>query len=114
MKAAAWVTFFYAILILIGGVFGHLKAASSASFITAVVAGALLVLASIGMYKDHLFPCYFGIILIFILDAFFTYRWLLTMQFFPNGMLSILSLIVLVVVVLLVHQHLKLQQKRKR
>ena len=110
MKKAAWVTFFYALIILIGGIMGHAKAASAASLVTGLVFGILLFLSAIGMYKDHLFPAYCGIVFIFLLDAFFIYRWLYTLSFFPAGILSLLSFAVLVAVVILIRNHLKAQR----
>lgn len=113
MKGAAFVTLIYAILIFIGGILGHIKAGSTTSFITAIVASVLLILSAIGMFKDHLLPCYFGILVIFALDAFFTYRWLLTMKFMPGGLMTLISLAALIIVVLLVRKHLKMQRKRR-
>lgn len=113
MKTAAWITFIYGILILIGGIIGHVQSGSTASLVTGIAAGVLLLLAAVGMFRDHLFPCYFGIILIFALDAFFTYRWLLTMNFLPAGLMSLISLVVLIAVVLLIRKHLKQQRKQR-
>lgn len=110
MKAAAWIILIYGIVVLVGGVIGHLQAGSAASLITGASFGILLLLSSIGMFRDHLFPTYAALILTLLLDAFFTYRWVLTMKFFPAGIMSLLSLIVLIAATQLVKNHLKRQR----
>jgi uncharacterized membrane protein (UPF0136 family) len=107
MKIPSWLTFIYGIIILIGGFIGHVQAASTTSLIMGLVFGILLLLCAAGMFKDRLFPAYFGILLILILDAFFTYRWLFTFQFFPAGFFSLLSTLVLIFVVLSIRKHLQ-------
>ena len=106
MKAAAWITLFYGILILIGGIIGHLKAGSAASLIMGLAFGILLILSSFGMFKNRLFPAYVALLLTLILDAFFTYRWLFTFQFMPSGLFAIISLVVLFLLVILLRAHL--------
>ena len=106
MKAAAWITLFYGIIILIGGVIGHLKAGSAASLIMGTSFGVLLILSSFGIFRDHLFPAYSALLLTLILDAFFTYRWLFSLKFIPSGLLAVISLIVLFLLVSLMKTHL--------
>lgn len=110
MRKAAWITFFYALIILIGGIIGHAKAASTASLTMGIIFGILLLFSAAGMYKNHLLPAYCGILLIFILDAFFTYRWIYTFSFLPPGLLALLSLVVLVAVAILIRNDLKSQR----
>ena len=113
MRAAAWITLIYGLFILMGGIIGHLKAASTTSLVVGIIASVLIFFSAFGMLKDHLFPCYFGIIFMLFLDAFFTYRWLLTMRFFPPGMMALLSLVTLIAVVLLVRKHLRRESKSR-
>jgi uncharacterized membrane protein (UPF0136 family) len=84
----------YGILILIGGVIGHVKAGSQASLYMGVISGALLLLASGGMFSKKHFKkgVYFALILTLLLDAFFSYRFMSTMKFMPSGMLALVSL----------------------
>lgn len=99
MKSAGWTIFIYALLILIGGIMGHVMAASTTSLIMGIIFGAFLLLTAIGTWKDHLLPAYFGVLLILVLDGFFTYRFLYTLSFFPAGLMCLISLIALVLVV---------------
>ena len=84
----------YGILILIGGIIGHVKAGSQASLYMGVISGLLLVLASGGMFSKKFFKksVYFALILTLGLDAFFSYRFLATMKFMPSGLLALVSL----------------------
>jgi uncharacterized membrane protein (UPF0136 family) len=88
----------YGLLILIGGIIGHIKAGSNASLVMGVVFGFLLLLSSGGMFSKKFFKkgVYFALILALILDAFFSYRFLATMKFMPSGMLALMSLGVIV------------------
>ncbi len=105
MKSAGWITFFFGILVLIGGIVGRIQADSAASLVMGISFGVLLLLSSISMFKEHLLGTYLGIILILLLDAFFTFRWLLTFKFLPPGLMSIISTVVLVIVTILVRRH---------
>ena len=107
MKAASWITLIFGILIFLGGLMGHVKAASTVSLVTGSVFGLFLVLASFGMFRDHLLPAYFALILTLILDAVFTYRWLLTFKFMPSGLMSLISFGVLIALLVLLRSHLK-------
>jgi uncharacterized membrane protein (UPF0136 family) len=84
----------YGILILVGGIIGHIKAGSNASLVMGVVFGLLLLLSSVGMLSKKYFKkgVYFALILTLVLDAFFSYRFLATMKFMPSGMLALVSL----------------------
>lgn len=86
---------------------GHIKAGSTVSLISGSVFGLLLVLASFGMFRDHLLPAYFSLILTLILDAIFTYRWLLTFKFMPSGLMSLITLGVLIALLVLLRSYLK-------
>lgn len=88
----------YGILILIGGIIGHIKAGSNASLVMGVTFGFLVLLSSGGMFSKKLFKksVYLALILTLLLDAFFSYRFLATMKFMPSGLLAVVSLGVLV------------------
>lgn len=113
MKRAGWITLFYALIVFLGGVVGFVRVDSSASLVTGIVFGILLSLAAFGMMKDRLLPTYLGVILVLVLDAFFTYRWLLSFQFFPAGLMTLISICVLIALVLLIKSHLKTPKKNR-
>jgi len=112
MKTAGWILILFAIFIFIGGVMGQVKAASTLSLVMGTVFGVLLLLCGIGTLRDKLFPAYMGIVLTLLLDAFFTYRFMVTMKFMPAGMMCIISLIVLIAVALLIRKHLQNERNK--
>lgn len=101
-----YIVAFYGILIVVGGLIGHAKAASTASLVMGVLFGGLLLIAAGCMFmkRNYLKSTYFAIVLTFILDAFFSYRYLSSMKFLPSGLLSIISLGVLLLLVTHVRQ----------
>lgn len=107
MKLAGWITLIYGVLVLLGGIMGHLKAGSAASLVAGGIFGILLIISSFGVMRDHLLPTYFALILILILDAFFTYRWLLSFQFMPSGFMTLITLAVLVALIVLLRGNFK-------
>jgi uncharacterized membrane protein (UPF0136 family) len=94
----------YALLILVGGIMGHAKAASTASLVMGTVFGAALLACSFALYKKKRASVWIAVSLIVILDAFFTYRYAATQRFMPAGLLSLVSLVTLFVFVLQVRK----------
>ncbi len=99
MKQSGFIVLIYGVLVLIGGIIGHYKAASTASLVSGLVFGALLIATSWMIFKNKLIGIYSALIVSFVLDGFFTYRLVLTHKFFPSGMMSLLSLAVIVYLV---------------
>ena len=89
----------YGLLVLVGGIMGHVKAASRASLIMGIVFGGLLLFAAVGLYLKKRLALWSTVALLIVLDAFFTYRFTLTHKFFPPGLFSLLTLVVLLLVV---------------
>ena len=112
MKAAGWITLIYGLLVLVGGVMGHIKASSTASLVMGTVFGVLLMIAGAGTLKDRLFSAFSAILLTFVLFAFFSYRYLITYNFFPSGLMSLLSIGTLIAIGLLMTTHLKRHQRK--
>jgi uncharacterized membrane protein (UPF0136 family) len=107
MKTAGIVIFLYALIILIGGIIGHVKAESMASLIMGVAFGITLLAMSIATFKNKDWGYYIALILVFILDAFFTYRLAHTGRFMPSGMLCLISLAVLLILSFLMRRKIK-------
>ena len=96
MKTVAWCVFFYGLLLIIGGLIGHFKAGSTASLVMGVVAGILILLCSLGIFKRKPYSLYGAFLLTVLLEAFFIYRYAHTLKFMPPGLLSVISLAVLI------------------
>lgn len=112
MKRAAWITLIYGILVLAGGIMGHIKAASTASLIMGGLFGILLIICSFGIFRNQLFPAYVGMLLTFLLTAFFTYRYLITYAFFPAGIMSLISLGVLIANIVLFKMYFRRPRRK--
>jgi uncharacterized membrane protein (UPF0136 family) len=94
----SYVVCVYALFILAGGIIGHAHG-STASLVMGVVFGVLLLTAAAGMFAKKKWGVYFALVLTLILDAFFTYRFVATLKFMPPGMLSLVSLGVMLLLV---------------
>jgi uncharacterized membrane protein (UPF0136 family) len=107
MKVTAIIVFAYALILLVGGFIGYLKAGSTASLISGLTFGGALFLSAIAIAKGKIAAQYIALLLTFFLDSFFTYRFVNSLHFFPSGMMSLLSLIVLIVIALKIRRTAK-------
>ncbi|MFS8562956.1 MAG: TMEM14 family protein [Rhabdochlamydiaceae bacterium] len=95
----------YALAIFGGGIFGFLKAGSLISLMAGLTFGLALFIAFLGFRRK--WGPYLALIVTFILDAFFTQKYLKTLQLIPTGMLSLLSLAVLISLALFIRKRVK-------
>lgn len=102
MKLAGWITVIYALLVIGGGIMGYVKAGSTTSVVMGSIFGLLLLLSAFGIIAKMTPAAYLAILLTLILDAIFTYRWLITFKFMPAGLMSIISFVVLIILSVLV------------
>ena len=93
----------YAALVMLGGIFGFLKAKSLPSLIMGEIGGLALIAA--GYALGHALA--WGLPLALVLSAgllvFFSLRYLRTRAFMPGGLMAILSLLTLVGVLTTTH-----------
>jgi len=98
-----YLIFLYAVLILVGGIMGHAKAGSTASLVMGVISGAFLLIAAWMMWTKtpslRRQGAYLALIVTFLLDTFFSYRYMVSMKFMPSGLLSIASRVVILLIV---------------
>lgn len=107
MKITASILSVYGLIILVGGLIGHWKAASTASLISGLLSGSAFLILSFAIARGKLFAQYIALTCTFVLDAFFTHRFAKSLHFFPAGMMSLLSLIVLIVIALKIRKTVK-------
>ena len=86
----------YAILLLVGGLIGFLKAGSRPSLIAGTTSGALAITASVLMGRDTRWV-WLGIALALAMMVVFSIRYRKGRKFMPSGLLGIVSLVVLIV-----------------
>jgi uncharacterized membrane protein (UPF0136 family) len=95
MRTIGWLVAVYGLLIAAGGVFGYVQAASVASLLAGALGGGLLLVASVGLFRGKRWGLLASALLVGIFDTFFLVRFFKTRAFFPSGLFSLLSLLVL-------------------
>lgn len=100
MKEKAMIIGCYALLILIGGIIGHLVANSLISLIvSSVIAGMLFVCSGLVMRGNM--PAYHVATLITAcLLAFFAYRFSMTYKIAPSGIMALISGVLFIYLIL--------------
>lgn len=96
MKATGWMILTYALLVFLGGIFGYIKAGSTASLVMGVLFAVILSTSAFALFNEKKIGFKAAIITTAVLAAFFLYRLTITLHFMPAGLMSILSLITLV------------------
>lgn len=84
----------YALLIMVGGIIGHYKSASTASLVSGLVFGTLLFLGALGLFFHQPWGYYLSLATSVLLSLFFIFRFVKTGVFLPPGLLALVSLIV--------------------
>jgi uncharacterized membrane protein (UPF0136 family) len=107
MKATAVIVCIYGLLIALGGIMGFVQSGSTISLISGSSFGVALLLCSYLIAKGKSAARYAALVLTFLLDAIFTFRFTKTLHFMPAGLLSILSLVVLIVITLQIRKNSK-------
>ena len=97
-KLSKLLSYIYAIILFVGGIFGFTKVHSKISLLTGAVS-ALLVLVSCKIGNEHPKSAYLYISAIsLVLAGFFSYRYSLTHSFMPAGLMVLVSVTTLAVV----------------
>ena len=85
----------YIVLLLIGGLFGFFKANSKVSLMTSAVAAALLILTRLPGVFEPSFGRGLENVIMAVLIVVFAWRLTKTKKFMPNGLMLILTVVVL-------------------
>lgn len=85
----------YAVIILLGGIMGFVKAQSLASLIMGTSFSLLLLASILGIRKSLSIGFYGAFGLTMVLSTFFAYRFVYTQQFMPSGLMLCLSLLMM-------------------
>jgi uncharacterized membrane protein (UPF0136 family) len=86
----------YALLVMVGGMIGFIKANSVPSLVMGITFALGLLLCAVAMVKGIKLGYYASIILALILTIFFTYRYGISQHFMPAGLMSILSIVIII------------------
>lgn len=97
MKTESYVSGIYALLVFLGGMIGYFTSHSLPSLIMGTAFSILMFICAYGIFKSCMYSLYGAMVLSTLLMFFFSYRFLLTTRFFPGGVMSLLSALVLVI-----------------
>lgn len=90
--AAVVSTVIYALLLIVGGAMGYIKAQSLPSLISGVFSGALALVAAVLMFKDVRAGWWLAVVLAIALLLFGGKSWLLDHKaFMPRGLIFVFS-----------------------
>ncbi len=107
MKKTVWLVFLYAACVFMGGTTGYIYSGSLPSLLSGVSFGSLLFLSSFFMYKKKGYGYWAALSLAVVLEGVFVWRFSKSLNFYPAGFLSILSLIVIVIVALKIGRRMR-------
>lgn len=94
MTTSIYTSIIYAILLVIGGAVGYLTKGSIASLGMGSASAAAIALTAWGMHHGYAIAHSLCMLLALILVGFFGYRYIITGNFFPGGLMTICSLVV--------------------
>ena len=103
MHTASTIVTIYAALVMLGGIFGFLKAKSLPSLIMGGVGGLALIAAGYALGHGLAWGLPLALVLSAGLLVFFSLRYSRTRAFMPGGLMAILSLLTLVGVLTTAH-----------
>lgn len=95
MRPTGWIILAYALLVFLGGIFGYVKAGSTASLIMGVAFAVALSSSAFAMLNEKSIGFIIAVISTGLLAAFFLYRFAISYNFMPAGLMALLSLAVL-------------------
>ena len=97
MNLAIAISFLYGLLLLIGGIYGYIKARSKPSLISGVISGLLLIFAGIIQLQNLSWGLMLAQVITIVLVIVFAIRLIKTRKFMPAGLLLVLSVASLVI-----------------
>ena len=103
MHTASIIVYIYAALVILGGLFGFLKAKSLPSLIMGGIGGLALIAAGVALGHGLAWGLPLALVLSAGLLVFFSLRYVRTRAFMPGGLMAILSLLTLVGVLATTH-----------
>ena len=103
MRTASILVYLYATLVMLGGMFGFVKAKSLPSLIMGGIGGLALIAAGYALGHGLAWGLPLALVLSVGLLVFFSLRYVRTRAFMPGGLMAILSLLTLVGVLATTH-----------
>lgn len=91
LKKNGYSLLIFAVLVFLGGSIGYCLKKSLPSLVAGGLFGLALLYASVLHFTNRKWGVYLAFTLLFLLEAFFSYRVITTQSFFPAGMMLILT-----------------------
>ncbi len=100
-KNCGYIILIFSVLVFSGGFIGFITRGSIPSLTMGSIFGLGLLLSSVVMFTLRKWGFYLAFALVLLLDAFFAYRFAISMSLFPAGIMFALSSLVLICMILL-------------
>ncbi len=99
MNVAIIAAIAYGIIAIIGGIIGYTQARSTASLISGIVSGLLLIAGGVFYLQGQAWGFLLALVVTAILVVVFTIRFVKTRKFMPAGLMLTLGVLTLVIMV---------------
>lgn len=99
-KAIGLITLLYSILVFTGGAMGFAMKHSTPSLVAGSLFGLSLLFTSVKTMTFHRWGLIISLLLILILDTFFSYRYLTTQKLFPAGVMLLITSFTLLLMII--------------
>lgn len=96
-QIAVWTILVYALVVVLGGVFGYIKAKSKMSLISGLVSGGALLVAWVLAQTSPTPGIGLAMLIAVVLSVTFILRFARTRKIMPAGLMMVLSLVVTVI-----------------
>lgn len=92
----AFFLFIYAVILLLGGVGGYFQKIEGASIIIGAIAGVAMMICSLYVLKGQIKWAVISLIFVIAITSYFIYSFYKTLLFYPHGIMSAFSLLMLI------------------
>ncbi|MCF7806488.1 MAG: TMEM14 family protein [Simkaniaceae bacterium] len=106
MKANGILFLIFSSLLILGGTMGYIKAHSTISLLTGSISGLSLALLGYKTLKGSVLYENLSLLLLLLLDVFFAYRLLKVKVFFPAGLMTFLSSVIIIIACISIRKRL--------
>lgn len=113
-KKIGLITLIYALFVFSGGVMGFAMKKSMPSLVMGSLFGLSLLYLSVKILTFHRWGLMTAIVLILLLDAFFSYRFVITQALFPAGAMLLLTTATLLVLMFILKKLGPVAKSRKQ
>lgn len=100
MKLTGGIVLAYGVIVMLGGLIAYLTTDSWISLFTATITGVALVAGGMGIMRNSIFAYLVSLGVTTVLGIFFIYRYILTEKMMPAGIMTGLSILILLLLLI--------------